>query len=60
MPRIKFNSMITSGELPAKKASLTSRSKKYIKVTEEADKRINEGQRRYANAYQRAESFLAR
>lgn len=48
------------GKLHAKKASVKSRSKKYKIITEETDRRIDEAQRRYAEAYQRASTFLAK
>lgn len=60
MARINLDSVGISGKLHTRKVSVKSRSKKYKKITEEADRRIDEAQRRNADAYQRASTFVAR
>ena len=59
MSRIQLKKVGSSGKLNAKKTSIECHSRKYKAITEETNRRIDESQRRYASAYQRASTFLA-
>lgn len=60
MAAIKLKKTLETSNIKVKKSKMRSPSKSYKSYIEVADSRIEESQRRYATAYQRAATFLAR
>ncbi len=60
MPRIELSKHASGKIVDAKKSAINTKSQKYKTIVEETNRRIDESHVRYANAYRRAASFIAR
>lgn len=58
MAKIKLNESARKDGIKAIKTSVQPMSESYRKITEKADAKINNNQRRYANAYQQVMLFI--